>query len=668
MINMNPPARFALYLFIAMAASAQSFTPAFLDKTADPCTNFYQYACGGWQAANPVPADYSRWGRFEELAERNQKIMREILEASAAASSRGPIDQKIGDYYASCMDEAAIEAKSLAPLKPELDRIEALKGGAGLPALLAQLHGIGAGALFLFGSQPDIKNSTQTIAAVVQGGLGLPDRDYYLNQDARSVELRNKYLAHVRKMFELAGTPAAAAGTRAQAVLAIETSLAKASLDRVSRRDPYKNYNKLARGELAALSPSFDWNAYFAARTTPAFDSLNVQNPDFVRNIESLVKSESLENWKAYLSWQLLHMTAATLPKAFVDEDFDFFGRTLGGQKELQQRWKRCVRAADSDLGEALGQKYVEKNFPPEARKRMLDLVAAIEEAMRADLESLPWMTAETKKRALDKLRAVSNKIGYPDTWRDYTILRIVRGDALGNSLRSNGFASNYSLSKIGQPVDPKEWGMTPPTVNAYYSPAMNNINFPAGILQPPFFDAKADDAVNYGGIGAVIAHELTHGFDDQGRKYDARGNLSDWWTDQDGKEFETRAQCFVDQYAAYTAVADVKLNGKLTLGENVADNGGLRLAFMALMDTLVGISRDRIEGFTPEQRLFLSWGQVWCQNITEERARLLAATDPHSPGQYRVNGVVSNMPEFQKAFACTANQPMVRQNACRVW
>jgi putative endopeptidase len=566
------------------------------------------------------------------------------------------------------MDEAAVETKSLAPLKPELDRIEALKTASGLPELLGQLHGIGAGVLFLFGSQPDIKNSTQTIAAITQGGLGLPDRDYYLNQDARSVELRAKYLAHVRKMFEIAGTPAPASEAKAKAVLAMETSLAKASLDRVSRRDPYKNYNKLARKELAALSPSFDWNRYISARSTPAFDSLNVQNPDFVRNIEALVTSESLENWKAYLTWHLLHMVAATLPKAFVDEDFDFFGRTLGGQREIQPRWKRCVRAVDFDLGEALGQKYVDKTFPPEARKRMLDLVASIEEAMRVDLESLPWMTAETKNRALEKLRAVSNKIGYPDTWRDYTALRVVRGDALGNSLRSNAFITSYRLSKIGQPVDPKEWSMTPPTVNAYYSPAMNNINFPAGILQPPFFDAKADDAVNFGGIGAVIAHELTHGFDDQGRKYDTRGNLSDWWTDQDGKEFEKRAQCFVDQYAAYTAVGDVKLNGKLTLGENVADNGGLRLAFMALMDTLVGISRDRIEGFTPEQRLFLSWGQVWCQNITEEQARLRAATDPHSPGQYRVNGVVSNMPEFQKAFACTANQPMVRQDACRVW
>jgi endothelin-converting enzyme/putative endopeptidase len=384
--------------------------------------------------------------------------------------------------------------------------------------------------------------------------------------------------------------------------------------------------------------------------------------------MESLVQSKSLENWKAYLSWHLLRAEAPLLSKAFVEESFDFYGRTLSGQKELQLRWKRCVNLVDSDLGEALGQKYVEKAFPAEAKKRTLALVGAIEKAMEADLRELAWMTPETKKRALEKLHAVSNKIGYPDKWRDYRGLKVVRGDALGNSIRAGEFESRYAMAKIGKPVDPKEWGMTPPTVNAYYNPSMNNINFPAGILQPPFFDAKADDAVNYGGIGAVIAHELTHGFDDQGRKYDAKGDLIDWWTEQDGTEFEKRAQCFVEQYAAYTAVADVKLNGKLTLGENVADNGGLRLAFMALMDSLAGKSREKIDGFTPEQRFFLDWGQVWCQNVTDEQARLRAATDPHSPGEYRVNGVVANMPEFQKAFGCRAGQPMVRANACQVW
>ena len=668
MMVMKNLARITLLPAAAALLSAQSFTPAFMDRTADPCTDFYQYACGGWRAKNPVPADYSRWGRFEELAERNQKLLREILEASASATSRAPVEQKIGDYYTSCVDEAAVETAALLPLSPELARVEALGNKEDLALLVARLHQLGTGAVFSFSSQPDLKNSAQMIAAVAQGGLGLPDRDYYLNQDARSVELRAKYAAHLQRMFVLAGSAPAAAESRARAVLEIETALAKASLDRVARRDPYKNYNKLTRKELAALTPSFEWERYLSGRSVPAFDSLNVQNPEFMRAVESLVSGQSLENWRAYLSWNLLRTAAPMLPRAFVDENFDFFGRTLSGQKELRPRWKRCIDAVDGDLGEALGQKYVAKYFPPEARKRMLELVAAIERAMETDLKSLDWMSSATRKRALEKLLAVANKIGYPETWRDYGALKIVRGDALGNSLRSNEFNLNYRLEKIGKPVDPKEWSMTPPTVNAYYSPTMNNINFPAGILQPPFFDAMMDDAVNFGGIGAVIAHELTHGFDDQGRQYDAKGNLSDWWTGQDSKEFERRSQCFVDQYAGYTAVDDVKLNGKLTLGENVADNGGVTLALMALRDTLQGKSPQRIDGFTPEQRLFLSWGQVWCQNITDERARLLAATVPHSPGQYRVNGVVSNSPDFQKAFSCKPGQPMVRQNACRVW
>ncbi len=665
---MNPAFRVTLLLCVACALNAQSFTPAFIDKTADPCTDFYQYACGAWMANNPVPPEYSRWGRFEELNNRNQAALREILEAAVKTPNRTPVEQKIGDYYSSCMDEETIQKRGLDPIRPELARIEAMKDATQIASLAAHLRQLGAGGLFAFYSDADDKDSTRTIATAVQGGLNLPDRDYYLNQDARSVELRANYLAHLRRLFALAGAAPAAAEAKAKAVLAIETALARPSLDRVARRDPYKNYHKMTRKELAALMPSFDWNAYLQTLGSPAFDSLNVQNPEFMKNLDAMLKTVSLDDWKAYFASRLLRVASALLPKAFEEEDFDFYGRTLGGQKEQQPRWKRCVNAVDNDLGEALGQKYVEKNFPPEARTRMLALVAAIEKAMETDLNGLTWMGAETKKRAFDKLHAVTNKIGYPDTWRDYGGLRIAAGDALGNSLRANAFETAYQLAKIGKPVDPKEWGMTPPTVNAYYNPSMNNINFPAGILQPPFFDAKADDPVNYGGIGAVIAHELTHGFDDQGRQYDAKGNLADWWTAEDGKEFEKRSQCFVDQYAAYTAVGDVKLNGKLTLGENVADNGGVRLALMALEANAAARNAAPIDGFTPVQRLFLSWGQVWCQNITEPAARLRAATDPHSPGRYRVNGVVVNAPEFQQAFGCKPGQPMVSQNPCRVW
>jgi len=506
------------------------------------------------------------------------------------------------------------------------------------------------------------------IAVTSQGGLGLPDRDYYLKTDAKSVELRRQYQAHVEAMFRLLGESPGEASRKAQDIIELETQLAGASLDRVARRDPSKLYHKMSLRELAALSPSFSWAPYFEGRGAPRFDSLNVQVPQFVRKVESLVASQSLDQWKAYLTWRLVRTAAPLLPEPFVQENFSFYGRILTGAKELRPRWKRCVVMADGDLGEALGQKYVERAFSPASRQRMLELVAALEKALERDIRGLDWMTPATKKRALEKLRAVGNKIGYPEKWRDYGKVRIVRGDALGNAMRASDFQAAFNLAKIGKAVNPKEWYMTPPTVNAYYSPLMNNINFPAGILQPPFFDNRIDNAVNLGGIGAVIGHELTHGFDDQGRKFAADGNLRDWWTEEDAKEFDKRAQCFIDQYAAYTAVGDLKLNGKLTLGENVADNGGLRIAFMALMDTLEGKPQPKIDGFTPQQRFFLGWSQIWCQNITEEAARLRALTDPHSPGRYRVNGVVSNMPEFRDAFGCQAGQPMVRERACKVW
>ena len=640
-----------------------------LDRAADPCVDFYQYACGTWLAKNPIPPDQSRWGRFNALQERNRAILREILEESSRQDpKRSAVEQKIGDYYASCMDTATIERKGTEPLKPDLDRIAGLRNKTELASEIAHLHNIGVNVLFSFGAGPDDKNSSQNIAQADQGGLGLPDRDYYLKEDEKSVEIRREYVSHIDKIFRLLGAPADKAGADAQAIMRIETMLAKAALDRISRRDPHKVYHKLTRQELAALSPSFDWALYLAGIGARPFDSLNVMEPEFFRGVESAIRQISLADWKTYMVWHLVHSEAPMLPARFAEEHFDFYERKLRGTREMPPRWKRCVDYTDNQLGEALGQKYVDRTFGIEGKQRTLEMVRRIEAALGEDIRKLDWMTPETKKQALAKLHEVTNKIGFPDKWRDYTALEIVRGDALGNAQRADRFEFKRQVAKIGTDVDPREWQMSPPTVNAYYDPLMNNINFPAGILQPPFYDNKMDDAVNFGAIGAVIGHELTHGFDDQGRQYDPKGNLRDWWTAADAKAFEERAQCFVDQYGAYTVAGGVHLKGKLTLGENTADNGGLRLAYMALMDALAGKSTPKIDGFSPEQRLFLGWGQIWCENVTEQRARMTAALDPHSPGRYRVNGVVSNMAEFGKAFACKEGQPMVRPKACRVW
>jgi putative endopeptidase len=649
-------------------ASPIHFDAKAMDTTANPCGDFYQYACGAWIKENPIPADQSRWGRFNELEERNKQALRQILEEAAnPAPNRDSTTQKIGDYYAACMDEKAIDARGLAPLQPELDRIAKLSAKSQLTAEIAHLHRIGSAPLFGFSSGQDFKDSTSVIAQLDQGGLGLPDRDYYLKEDARSVELRQKYVMHVQRMFELAGEKPETAKTHAAAVMKIETGLAKASLDRVSRRDPEKIYHLMKKQDLGSLGGGFQWAAYFTGSGAPQFQSVNVAWPDFFKAMDAQIQSVSLDDWKTYLAWHLLHSEVALLPTAFVKESFDFFGKTLSGTQEMRPRWKRCSDFADNELGEALGKKYVERTFGAQGKERTLKMVDALEKALGQDLDKLPWMTAATRKQALVKLKAITNKIGYPDHWRDYSSVAIKRDDPLGNSYRASEFEFERQLDKIGKPLDRLEWGMTPPTVNAYYDPQMNNINFPAGILQPPFYDNNMDDAVNFGGIGMVIGHELTHGFDDEGRQFDAEGNLKDWWTAEDAKEFEQRAACVADEYASMTVIPGVHVNGKLTLGENTADNGGVRIALMALLNT-IGNDAKKIDGFTPEQRFFLSFGQVWCANERDEAVRLQVQTDPHSPPKLRVNGVVQNMPEFQKAFSCKPAQPMVKANACRVW
>jgi endothelin-converting enzyme/putative endopeptidase len=640
-----------------------------MDKTANPCVDFYQYACGNWLKNNPIPPDQSRWGRFSELEEHNREVLREILEDAAKPDpGRDAIARKIGDYYAACMDVTAIEAKGLTPIEPELARIRALKDKAGLAEEIAQMHRNGISALFEFGSGQDFKNSSEVIAQADQGGLGLPDRDYYLKNDPKSVELRQKYLAHVRRMFELAGRTPAEAKAGADTVMKIETELAKGSLDRVSRRDPEKVYHRMSKQELASLAPAFRWNLYLTGSGAPEFQSVNVSWPEFFKTVNAQIENIDLADWKTYLTWHLLHSQARLLPAKFVDENFDFYGRTLTGAAELRPRWKRCVDFTDSQLGEALGQKFVERTFGAQGKERTLKMVEALQKALEQNIEQLTWMTPATKKQAIVKLHAMTNKIGYPDKWRDYSSVDVRRDDALGNNLRAEQFEFQRQLNKIGKPVDRTEWDMTPPTVNAYYDPLMNTINFPAGILQPPFYENGMDDAVNFGGIGMVIGHELTHGFDDEGRQFDAKGNLNDWWTPEDAKEFEKRSACFVDQYSKFAPFPGAYINGKLTLGENTADNGGTRISLMALTNTLAGKQPPKIDSFTAEQRFFLSFGQIWCENAREEAVRLQVQTDPHSPARYRVNGVVINMPEFQKAFACKAGQPMVSANACRVW
>ncbi|MGA3011843.1 MAG: M13 family metallopeptidase [Terracidiphilus sp.] len=656
----------------------KSFDVTAIDKTADPCADFYQYACGNWVKNNPIPGDQVRWARsFSVLAERNRYLLWQELD-SAASNPKSTLEKQYGNYFAACMNTGLIETEGLKPLEPAFKRIDGLKDGRKLAVLMGELEAEGSAApLFNFGVEQDDKDSSKQIAAIGQSGLSLPDRDYYLVDNAHFKEIRQQYVAHVTKMFTLAGDSAEKAASEAAAVMEIETALAKSSTSRTDLRDPANRYHIYTVADFQKLTPEFDYSVYFKDVKVRPFDTLNVATPDFFKELNELVQKEPVDAWKAYFRWHTIHDAATNLPKAFFDENFAFFGKTLAGQKEPTPRWRQCTIMTDRALGEAVGQDWVKKNFPPAAKASMDQLVAALEKSLGDDIKTLPWMSDDTKKAAEEKLAMIRNKIGYPEKWRDYRGLKVNRDDLIGNLERSAVFERNWNLDHLGKPVDEKEWGMTPPTVNAYYDPSFNDINFPAGILQPPFFDFTIDPAVNFGGIGVVIGHEMTHGFDDEGSKYDGKGNLREWQTPADRQAFTERTDCEVEEYGGFEAapahdnLAVQKLNGKLTLGENTADNGGLRIAYMALLDTLAaqGKSIDlKIDGYTEAQRYFLGFAQVWCQNQTEQSARQAALVDPHSPGRWRVNGTVQNFDQFGKAFGCTKGQPMYPVDSCRVW
>jgi len=641
-----------------------------LDPSAKPCQDFFHYADGGWIKANPIPPEYPRWGTFNALAEENREKMRAVLEDLAKRKDlvAGSDERKLSDYWTSCMDEKAVEAAGVKPIEPELARIAAIKSIADLQAEVARLQGEGVRVLFGFGSEQDRKNSEEVIAGVRPGGLGLPDRDFYLTDDARSKQIREKYVAHVATMLGLLGDDAAKAKAEAETVMAFETELAKVTMTRVERRDPDKTYHRMAPPELATLAPDFDWPAYFRQVQTPPITALNVAWPDFIRGMGVQLSHTPLDQWKTYLRWHLVNSAAPHLSSAFVNANFEFYGKTLQGTKKIQERWKRCVAGADGQLGFALGRLWAAKYFPPESKKQADQLVRNLIAALRADITTLNWMGTDTKKAAIAKLDAFTPKIGYPDKWRDYSKYEVKAGSYAENVTRGSEFEFHRQVDKIGQPVDKTEWGMTPPTVNAYYNPSRNEIVFPAGILQPPFFDAKVDPAINYGAIGAVIGHEMTHGFDDQGRKFDAKGNLRDWWTPEDAKNYDARAACVRQQFDAYELQPGLHENGKLVLGEAIADLGGLTIAHKAYEVSLAGKKPGGADGFTADQLFFLGFARVWASAATPEYEQLTVKTDPHPAPQFRAIGAPSNIPEFAAAFGCKPGDPMVRAERCRIW
>jgi putative endopeptidase len=675
------PRALAVFLF-ALSLAAQDkplttfpYTPGLdvpsMDRTADPCVDFYRYSCGGWIKNNPIPSDQARWDVYSKLDNDNKQFLWGLLQqASEGGAKRSANQQKIGDLFGACMDESAVERAGDAPLKPALAAIAALTSVQGLGPLLGREHlaAAGSGLLFGFGSDQDFSDSNRVIAFATAGGLGLPDRDYYTKTDAKSEEIRQKYVEHVAAMLALLGDTPEKAKAGALRIMDIETELAKASLTRVEQRDPHNLFHKMTPKQLQALAPTFPWTRYFQAAGLTGVTELNVTEPKFFQEMERQINSRDLDSLKTYLRWHEVNARSPYLSQRFAKPHFDFYSTYLRGVKEQAPRWKRCVRWTDEYLGEALGQVFVEKTFGPDVKQRTVTMTKQIEEAMQGEIEQLPWMSAATKKQALLKLHAVVNKIGYPDKWRDYSSVRIEPGDFAGDVERATVFESKRELGKIGKPVDRGEWGMTPPTVNAYYNGQMNDINFPAGVLQPPLYDARMDDAPNYGNTGATIGHELTHGFDDEGRQFDAKGNLKDWWSAGDADEFEKRVACVRDQYGNYTAVDDIKINSKLTLGEDVADLGGTLLGYIAWKKAVAGQELKPIDGFTPDQRFFIGMAQWACGDERPESKRAHALTDPHSPDQYRINGVVSNMPEFAAAFSCRAGQPMVREKSCRVW